>query len=136
MIVVDTNVISFFFLPTAGTGKAEHLFQKDPDWAAPVLWKSEFRNVLALYLRKELIDFEQAVKIQEEAELLLAGSEYEVSSSQVLSLVNQSSCSAYDCEFVALARQLNVPLVTHDKKLLSQFPAIALAIDSCLNSTP
>lgn len=79
---------------------------------------------------------EQAVQIQEEAELLLTGAEYEVSSAHVLSLVNQSSCPAYTGAFVALARQLNVPLVTQDKKLLSQFPAITIGIDSCSNRTP
>jgi len=136
MIVVDTNIISYFYLQTTFSSKTELLFQKDPDWAAPVLWKSEFRNVLALYLRKEIINLEQAVNIQNEAESLFADTEYELSSSHVLSLVNQSSCSAYDCEFIALAQQLNVCLITQDKKLLSNFPSIAISIDTCLNSKP
>ncbi len=136
MIVVDTNVISYFYLPTSFSTKAEELFQNDPDWAAPVLWKSEFRNVLALYLRKGFVSFEQAIKIQDEAESLLAGTEYEISSYHVLSLVNQSTCSAYDCEFVALAQQLDVCFITQDKKLLSNFPSIATSINLFLNSQP
>ncbi|MBD3320672.1 MAG: PIN domain-containing protein [Chitinivibrionales bacterium] len=136
MIVVDTNIISYFYLQTTFSSKAELLFQKDPDWAAPILWKSEFRNVLALYLRKKLISFEQAVNIQDEAESLFGETEYEISSSHVLSLVNQSSCSAYDCEFIALAQQLNVGLITQDKKLLLNFPSVAISIDTYLNSRP
>lgn len=31
-------------------------------------------------------------------------------------------CSAYDCEFVWLARDLRLPLVTADRKVLDAFP--------------
>ena len=37
-----------------------------------------------------------------------------------------SHCSAYDCEFVALALELEVPLVTADRQLLRSFPRIAV----------
>lgn len=43
--------------------------------------------------------------------------------------VAASPCSAYDCEFVALAADLTVPLVTTDKKLVKSFPDIAIHID-------
>jgi predicted nucleic acid-binding protein len=36
----------------------------------------------------------------------------------------------YDCEFVALAQHLDVPLVTADKKILREFPAIAKSLDA------
>ncbi|XSG85105.1 MAG: hypothetical protein ACPW60_15475 [Methylohalobius sp. ZOD2] len=52
MIAVDTNVIAYFYLPTEYTPLAEKLLMQEPVWAAPTLWRSEFRNVLALYLRK------------------------------------------------------------------------------------
>ena len=47
----------------------------------------------------------------------------------VLSLVHRSSCSAYDCEFVALARRLDVPLVTMDGRVIDAFPETAVALD-------
>lgn len=125
MIVVDTNVLAYLYLPTDHTAKAEDLLQHDPDWAAPSLWRSEFRNVLALYLRKSLLTLDQAVAIQTEAESLLRENEYLVHSLDVLQLVQQSRCSAYDCEFVALAQNLNVPLITMDKQILRGFPATA-----------
>jgi predicted nucleic acid-binding protein len=40
----------------------------------------------------------------------------------VLTLALESGCSAYDCEFVALAKQLGVKLVTEDAKLRRAFP--------------
>lgn len=61
--------------------------------------------------------------MQSEAESLLAGAEFEIDSSSVLELVGDSDCSAYDCEFIALAIKLNTKLVTMDKKLLREFPA-------------
>ncbi len=128
MIVVDTNVIAYLAMPSPYTEAAERLLLREPDWAAPLLWRSEFWNVLSLYLRKGLIRFEEALEIQEEVESLLQGREYEVASLEVLSLVNQSSCSAYDCEFAALARGLGVRLVTMDRKLVSCFPDIAVLL--------
>jgi len=55
MIVADTNIISYLLLPTTYSDSADTLYKKAPDWATPTLWKSEFRNVLALYLEKILL---------------------------------------------------------------------------------
>lgn len=128
MIVVDSNILAYLYLPGDRTAAAEALLQQDSQWAAPVLWRSEFRNILAGYLRRKSITFEQACSLQSEAESLLAGAEFEVDSSAVLELVRDSDCSAYDCEFVALAIQLNTRLVTVDKKLLRQFPTRAVVL--------
>lgn len=130
MIVVDTNVIAYLYLPSAHTPLAERLLAHDADWVAPLLWRSELRNVLALYLRRQQLDFEQALAIQGEAESLLAEGEYESDSLQVLRLVQTSDCSAYDCEFVALARHLGVRLVTQDKKVLAAFPEVAVSLSN------
>ena len=128
MIVADTNIISYLLLPTSYSDSADKLFTHDSSWIAPTLWKSEFRNVLALYLRKEIITFEKALQLQEVAESIMDNNEFNVSSSQVLTLVNQSNCSAYDCEFIALAKHQNIPLVTQDKKVLREFPDNTLSI--------
>jgi predicted nucleic acid-binding protein len=50
------------------------------------------------------------------------------SSEQVLKLVATSRCSAYECEFVAIAQELNVPLITSDRKILTEFPNTALSM--------
>ena len=125
MIVADTNLIAYLAMPSPYTEAAERLMVRESEWVAPILWRSEFRNVLARYLRKGLIRFDQALEIQAEMESLFQGREYEVTSLDVLWLVNQSACSAYDCEFVALAQGLGVRLVTMDRKLVACFPGTA-----------
>ncbi len=122
MIVVDTNVLAYLYLPTEFTAHAESLLERDPEWAAPVLWRSEFRSILAGYMRRKTLPFEVARALQTEAESLLAGNEHEVDSQRVLELVRDSDCSAYDCEFAALAMRLGVKLVTMDSRLLRAFP--------------
>lgn len=130
MIVVDSNVLAYLYLPGEYTAAAEALLEHDPDWAAPVLWRSEFRNILAGYMRRGKLMFEQAHALQIEAEDLLSGAEYEVDSRSVLELVRDSECSAYDCEFVALAMKLGTKLVTMDGKVLRSFPGIAVALSA------
>ena len=61
---------------------------------------------------------------------LLRDGEYEACSFDVLTLTNQSGCSAYDCELVALSQGLNVKLVTMDRKLAHQFPETALLLNA------
>ena len=125
MIVVDTNVISYLYLSGARSEQAERLLSIDPHWCAPVLWRSEFRSVLSHYLRKNLLTFDEVLLILEQAEDLLSENEYEVPSAHVMKMVNSSTCSSYDCEFVALASFLGISLITADKKLLREFPEIA-----------
>jgi len=49
-----------------------------------------------------------------------------------MQLVKSSQCSAYDCEFIALAQYLDVPLITADKKILREFSKIAQTAESYL----
>jgi predicted nucleic acid-binding protein len=130
VIVVDTNVIGYLFLSSDHSLSAERALQKDIEWAAPVLWRSEFRNVLALYMRKNIIDLEQAQIIMNSALKLLKDREYQVPSYEVLRLAAESKCSAYDCEFIVVANDLKVPLVTVDKQLLREFPSVAVSLKS------
>ncbi len=128
MIVVDTNIIGYLFLSSEHSLLAERALKKDSEWAAPVLWRSELRNVLAYYMRKNLITLEHAQRIMDGALELLRGREYEVSSYEVLRLASESKCSAYDCEFIAAANDLKAPLITVDKEMLREFPAVAVSL--------
>lgn len=109
MIVVDTNLIGYLYVESPHAQQAEQVLGKDADWVAPLLWRSEFRNVLALYLRKQWLSLSESQRIMDEALQLMDDREYEVDSHQVLRLVAESTCSAYDCEFVALAQELGSP---------------------------
>jgi predicted nucleic acid-binding protein len=129
MIVVDTNVIAYLLIQGERTAEAELIWTQDSEWVAPYLWRSEFRSVVALYLRQGHIVLENAQRLVREAEGLMHGKEYPIDSGQVLDLVSASECSAYDCEFVALALAFDVPLITSDRKILSGFPDVAVAME-------
>jgi predicted nucleic acid-binding protein len=128
VIVVDSNILAYLYLPGEFTAAAEALLLREPEWAAPPLWRSEFRNILTGYVRRGMLTLEQACNLQAEAEALLDGFEFEVNSREVLQLTQNSDCSAYDCEFVALAKQLDTQLLTMDKKVLKAFPQRAVAL--------
>jgi predicted nucleic acid-binding protein len=130
MIVVDTNVIAYLLIPGDCSNLARAALRKDPYWVAPLLWRSEFRNVLTFYQRRRQLDLRQALQFMREAELLMQGGEYEIDSAQVLSLTANSKCSAYDCEFVALAHDLGIPLITSDTLVLSDFSPIAIPLQT------
>lgn len=132
MIVIDTNVISYFFVECEYTQSARKMLLRDTRWAAPLLWRSEFRNTLVKLFRKDLVERDDAFRIIREAGSLMSGGEYHVGSADVLDLALSSKCSAYDAEYVVLARELRVPLVTTDKELLGKFPETAIAPESFL----
>jgi predicted nucleic acid-binding protein len=128
MIVVDTNIIVHLLITSDRTAQAEKAFEKDPDWAAPLLWRSEFLNVLAGHLRRRTVSITEAQRILGEALRVMEGSEIPASPMHVLELIALSICTAYDCEFVALAQDLGVKLVTVDKQILAQFPETAIEL--------
>lgn len=130
MIVVDTNVIGYLFLSSERSLMAERALRKDSEWAAPLIWRSELRNVLALYIRRNIINLEHAHRIMDSAMELLRGREYKVSSYEVLRLASESKCSAYYCEFIAVANDLKAPLITVDKQLLREFPLVAVSLNA------
>lgn len=132
MIVVDTNIIATLLLEGEHLRSAELLLDQHPDWHAPDLWKSEFRNVLNQHRRAGVHSIEQIIEIQRLAELQLGNSSGSPDSTQVLLLAAESGCTPYDCEFLATAMELGVPLVTLDQKLLRAFPDVARSLDAML----
>ena len=129
MIVVDTNLIAYLLINGEWTQRAEAVKRRDPEWAAPLLWRSEFRNLLSLYIRQEIFDLDHAINLLRNAEEIMQGREHTISSASVVKLAASSRCSAYDCEFVALAQDLSVPLVTSDRKVLTAFPETAVSLE-------
>ncbi|MDH3423449.1 MAG: type II toxin-antitoxin system VapC family toxin [Gemmatimonadota bacterium] len=127
MIVVDVNVVAYLLIDGEHTAAAEAVLTADPEWAAPLLWRSEWRNFLAGYMRRGELDRAAALERVEAAERLVQGREYLADSARVMALVEASTCAAYDCEYVALAETLDVPLVTNDRRVLGDFPGRAVA---------
>jgi predicted nucleic acid-binding protein len=126
MIVADNTLISYFTIEGEFTEEATSVRQKDPKWAAPLLWRAEFLNVLWLHVRQEEFGLDLAIQHIDLAEDLIDGRSYDVSSTEALRLAVESGCSAYDSHYAALAQQLDLPLVTHDGEVLEKFPVTAV----------
>jgi predicted nucleic acid-binding protein len=134
VIVVDSNVIAYCWINGPHTAVAQRVRVQDPDWHAPILWRSEMRSILTGYLRDGSLTGRQIARIMTAVEDAMAGREHLVPSGPVFDIVGQSRLSAYDCEFAALATILSVPLVTADKALLKAFPDQTLTMEAFLEA--
>ncbi len=130
MIVVDTNVIAYCWIDSDRTALAQRVRLLDPDWHVPILWLSELRSVVVQDVRRGALAPGDALAVMVATESALAGREHFVPSKAVLELAARSGLSAYDCEFVALAQSLRVPLVTEDRAVLKAFPDVAITMEA------
>ncbi|MEP6508333.1 MAG: type II toxin-antitoxin system VapC family toxin [Gemmatimonadales bacterium] len=136
MIVADCTLIAQFFLTTPETGFARQIAIADGTWLAPPLWRSELRSVLSKYLLHKDLSATQYVQVMSAAETMLSEGETQVSTADVMNIVAASGCSAYDAEYVSVARSFSIPLVTSDKRLRARFPKIAVSPAEFLTGLP
>ena len=129
MIVIDTNILVHLTIESELTASARELV-REHEVHAPRFWRSEYMNVLATEIRHKSLPLADALSLVVRCQSLINGNEHETDSKSVLSLAQGSGCTSYDCEFVATAVDLGVPLVTLDKKLLSAFPEVARSLES------
>ena len=129
MIVVDSNVIAYCWINGDRTPLVHHMRRRDPQWHAPVLWRSEMRSILAGYWRDRSLTGTQSRQVMAAAEAGMAGREHHLSSERVFEIVGSTRLSAYDCEFVALAIALGVRLVTEDRAILAARPELACSVE-------
>ena len=127
MIVADTSLIASLLLSTSATTDAEAVFEKDQEWVAPFLWRSEFRNVLATQIKVLGLPVNDAVALFEKAEEIVETPDTKSDPGEILRLAHGKKLSAYDAEYVALAYSLRIKLVTLDTGILKAVPEIAIS---------
>jgi predicted nucleic acid-binding protein len=132
VIVVDTNVVAYLVVEGEQTAVAREVLHRDGQWAAPAVWRSELRNLLSTYMRRSSFGRKDALRMMRSAESLFEDREHIGDSETILTLAEQSRHSSYDCEFVAVAMLLGVPLITNDRKLRASFPEIAISPEEFL----
>jgi len=128
VIVVDANVLAYTVLPGEQTEAALRALEKDPEWVAPPLWRSEVRNVLANTMRLRGLSLEDAVTAFRHAGRLVLDAPAPADTHQVLALTQRTQASAYDCEYAALAESLGLAFVTGDRRLAKRIPDIAVTL--------
>jgi predicted nucleic acid-binding protein len=126
MIVVDTNVIAHLLLATEFQSVCYAIYKKDPEWIAPILWRSEYTNVLAKYMRADLMSPSDANLTMMDALDLMENRDFFANPSTVIKLLSMSKVSAYDAEFIALAIETRNRLISFDQKLINLFPDVAM----------
>lgn len=129
MIIVDTNVLAYMFIEGEHTEAVRQVWLKDSAWRAPPLWRSEFLNVLVISRRAGVIDTTQVFEAWRLATSLMMGWEVEPRGNEVLRCAMEYGVSAYNAQFVVVAEQLKVPLVTGDRRLMAACPSAAISID-------
>jgi len=55
VIVVDTDVLAYLYMPGPFNDAAEALLLRDAEWAVPQLWRSEFRTGVGLKRRSSSV---------------------------------------------------------------------------------
>ena len=125
MIVIDTNVMVHLVIGGQEGADSALLLERDDQWAAPEIIISELRNVLIGFVRRGTITPEQAKTMSGHATEVLEDRILGVQSSRVIDVALECGLTAYDAEFVSLARMLNVPLATLDRAILRGAPDVA-----------
>ena len=129
MIVADTNLAVYSVIAGERSAAAQQVHEQDSEWAAPPLWRSEFRNVLAIYVRQGLLSASDSHRVWRLADSFVTHPQPEPDPAAILALAHERGLSGYDAEFAALAQSLAVPLVTADRRLLQACPGLAVSLD-------
>ena len=126
MIVVDSSVVVNAVVEGPLTAEVLSSRAKDKRWIAPSLWKSEVRSALTQHVRHGTFSLHEGFQRAVESENLVFETREMRDHHSILTVAVESGCSAYDGEFIALALETGLPLLTYDRKLIDLFPAIAL----------
>lgn len=136
MIVADTSVVIHAVVQSGYSAQVDEAWSVDPDWIAPALWRSELRSGLTKHVRHGSFPLREAFERAMEAENLLSETREIRDHHRVLTIAVESGCSAYDSEYVALAMEEGIPLLTFDRKLIDAFPGIAITPGKWLERQP
>ena len=130
MIVVDTHVVVHLLTGGEAGAAAANVLRRDPAWAAPPILLSELRNVLAGFVRREWMSLDDALGMEGDARDVLGDRIADAPGPDVLRTALASGLTAYDAEFVVLARAVQIPLVTADGAVLAAAADVAVAPES------
>lgn len=131
MIIVDTNAVFHFFASKKQEGQdMKNVYELDKHWIVPYLFWYELLNVFCSQIKYASMTLERAQELYEMVRVFFYDRVYSSNPQKVLNIAVESECSVYDCEFVAIAIDFGIPLITYDKKILKTFSNIAMTADT------
>ena len=135
MVILDTNVLVHLLFENFTETFSEEVINKAEDWLTPHLTLTEFSNVIVSYYRNKMITYQQALDLYTAINMTVENRTVRCNKKRVLEFALESNLSIYDSEFVTLAKQKETILITNDKKIVRNFPEIALTPKQYLELT-
>ena len=132
MIVVDANILIYSLIAGDNTKLVQKLREKDADWRTAGLCLHEILNVLATYQRRDVLSLAQCKKLLEHAERFVQVAQCEVKMGAALAVAAKYAITGYDAQYIALAQNLDAPLITEDRKLKEAVPGVAFPMTEFL----
>jgi len=119
MTVIDCTVLADLLVGESELQQgAQRLWQEDPHWISPALWRYELGSVLGKYLRAGKIDLDLMSELLVVSEGLVFETVNEIDSALIARISVSRGLSFYDASYVCLAMSRNLPLRTRDSKIL------------------
>ena len=122
MIVVDANIVAYSVIEGKFTGVARQMARLSPTWVAPLFCRYELANILWFYVKRGALPAKGVTDVWNAMASVFYYHEHEIEVPPIVRLANERDISTYDAQYVALAKRLEVPLITEDKKLRSRCP--------------
>lgn len=130
MIIADANLLVYRTVQGPRTETAKLARRRDGEWKSPRLWRVEFRNAVLKHVRAGHLTLAEALASYEFARSLIARDEPEGDPRSVLEIALAYGISAYDAEYVAVARALGVRVVSTDARLIKAVPEYVVSLES------
>lgn len=133
MIVADTNIVVYLLTDCPQRTMATWVREIDSDWCLPFLWRHEWLNVLSNLARQGYIKKSDSALLWHNAIRLFSSGEQSVKMVDALEIAIEHNVSAYDAQYIALAKESAVPCITEDRRLIKTFPHVAISMQSFLD---
>lgn len=136
MIVVDTNILVYAIVNGPQTASVHQVLAWDSDWAAPDIWRIEFVSAVTTLVRGRAISASDAESAIIDADRLMFSRDFSVNPVETFRAAQTYDLSAYDAQFVTLARNFGIRLLTADRRVLRNASSIAISPADFLTSAP
>ncbi len=134
MIVVDASIVAFLLIEGELTPAARRLHRLDPEWITPPILNHELLHILAAlgHSSGSQEDRRAMVEIWRGIRQSVGARQQVPDPVKALKLAMELGIPGHDAQYLALAEQLALPLVTEEESLIAAAPSRAVGLISYL----